>query len=149
MCLWLRAHGVIIELREYLTQIEPAKAHAASESGQHTASGEGGKQETGQSAPKVKSMSTGEFLTSWNSESKVDKNNASSVAGESQPSQEEIIFRELVDIGDCLTGTISSVALQWKYGLDSWRFKKLKGWGILTGKLAVTHRVPHPGDDWE
>mmetsp|Transcript_13615 Transcript_13615/g.39001 ORF Transcript_13615/g.39001 Transcript_13615/m.39001 type:complete len:717 (+) Transcript_13615:1284-3434(+) len=146
MCLWLRAHGVIIELREYLTQIEPTKAHATSESGEHAASGEGGKQETGQSVPKVNSISTEEFLTSWNSESKLDTNN--SVAGESQPSQEEVIFRELVDAGDCLTGTTSAVALHWKYGLDSWRLKKLKDWGISTGKLAAIHRVPYPGDDW-
>ena len=151
MCLWLRAHGVVIELREYLAQVEPTKANA--EAGAHGAkNGDASKEESDQSANKVKTMSTEEFLTSWNNESRVDKINSSAKSlgetGETPTSQEEMIFRELQEIGDCLTGTTSTVALQWKYGLDTWRLRKLKDWGIASGKLATIHRVPCPGDDW-
>ena len=152
MCLWLRAHGVIIELREYLAQVEPTKANA--EAAAHGAkSGDASKtEEFDQSANKVKTMSTEEFLTSWNTESRADKNHSSAKSlgetGETPTSQEEMIFRELQEIGDCLTGTTSTAALQWKYGLDTWRLRKLKDWGIASGKLATIHRVPCPGDDW-
>ena len=151
MCLWLRAHGVIIELREYLAQVEPTKAN--SEAGAHGASSDdASKEESDQSAHKVKTISTEEFLTSWNTESRIDKNNSSARSigetGETPMSQEEVIFRELLEIGDCLTGTTSTVALQWKYGLDTWRLRKLKDWGTASGKLATIHRVPCPGDDW-
>jgi hypothetical protein len=142
---------VIIELREYLSWIEPTKTRT--ESGAHTTTGvDAAKQETDQSEPKVETMSTDEFLTSWNTESRGDANNSSvrshEGAGESPPCQEEIISRELEEMRDCLTGNTCTVALQWKYGLDTWRLRKLKDWGISTGKLASIYRVPYPGDDW-
>ena len=124
-------------MREYLAQVEPTKAH--SEAGAHGAtSGDASKVEPDQSTHNVKTMSTEQFLNSWNTESKIDKNNSSArslgEAGEAQLSQEEVIFRELQEIGDCLTGTTSTVALQWKYGIDTWRLRKLKDWGIATGR---------------
>jgi len=167
MTLWLRAHSVIVELRDYLTKIKATsvnlpptegtsptaltEAHTSTRQVSTTASEDtttGGK---ALSAPKARSMTTEEFLASsvWNDSQAMQNASGRSVDGrQGSTSQEEAIFEELDEVGDCLSGNVSTVALSWKCGLDVWRLKKLKEWGRAEGKLAVIRRVPYPGDDW-
>ena len=58
---------------------------------------------------------------------------------------EEALYKELADV---LTGNVSTVALCWRYGIDTLRLHRFRSWGVFHNKLRVVTRVPSLKDDW-
>jgi hypothetical protein len=58
---------------------------------------------------------------------------------------EEALYKELANV---LTGNVSTVALCWRYGIDTLRLHRFRSWGVVNNKLRVVTRAPTPNDDW-
>ena len=58
---------------------------------------------------------------------------------------EEALYNELLGV---LDGTVSTVALCWRYEIDNMQIHRFRSWGVLHNKLRVLTRVPSPNDDW-
>lgn len=58
---------------------------------------------------------------------------------------EEAMYVELASV---LTGNVSTVALCWRYGIDTLKLHRFRSWGVANNKLRVVTRAPNPNDDW-
>lgn len=137
MSLWLRSHSVIVEVREYLCNIKrssnpatPVLPRLFKEEG-NAGHADGSKAPTSTQAKM-------EFGGQKRQQERATTSN-----------QDELLYRDLLEENDeCFCGNISTVALCWKYGLDTWRLKKFKEWCVNEGNVEVVHRIPYTGDDW-
>uniref|UniRef100_A0A7S4K842 Nitrogen permease regulator 3 n=1 Tax=Odontella aurita TaxID=265563 RepID=A0A7S4K842_9STRA len=151
MALWLRSHGIIVELREYLTAVDPIGGDA--NGALRVESGVDGTTSVAPApvqAPFAPSSNTAapspvEQIALSPTWSHIPDGG---VAASATVVREEAIYHELLEAG-CLLGTVSTTALCWRFGLDHWRIQRLREWGVKARKLQVITRIPASGDDWD
>ena len=142
MALWQRSHGVIVEVREYATSINPSGTNMPpldpnSENGGRAKAEVNEFEQSGNSMPSS-TVSAPSSATNYEVAAK---------AQYQQSCRDEAIYQELLDAG-CLNGNVSTTALCWKFGLELRQMQRLREWGRRTRQLEFVTRIPAPGDDW-
>ena len=129
IAVWLRSHSIIIELKDYPTLINMNR-HVGANSNQ---------------ASYYDNVTN---TTKRNLDGNQQSINIPFGKKNAGYSMYQNIYNELIHTGYLLTGSISTIALSWKMGLEPSTLEQFQKWGVRNKYIQVITRVPTQIDDW-
>jgi len=169
MAVWLRAHSVIVEVKEYLTPmgrpLPETTTNNSSISACHSATlkaeiSDGNHARISETPSVSSAMSNATTTTGIIGGSKDDEGGSGGrqtsnnyTVPARQPIRDgdfETLYNELVSKGYLSGGDISTTALVWRLGrrLEGRKIEKFREWGVREKRLMAITRIPTEGDDW-
>jgi len=168
MVVWLRVHKILVERRDYIISTAPCAsiAHLFSEKAEqyyavdrlkdskpNICKDENKSRSIKKQTQKVLQKNIDTASNTFSSNTIVDTPNKVAITLDEPEKKDEENLEEkemyrILQEENCLAGTISTVAMCWKYSWEKQKLLKFVAWGTKNNVIRIISRSPELHDDW-